>query len=193
MKFFFANLKLIVSVVAVILLLWIGGCVVRNAQPAFTKWQLKRTITHITPWPAMATDYKADDWQKLVKAARALQQADSALATLVISERLDKASDTAGELADDQTRIFLLLRTAFNLPQQSPQPGQFGFEQWPRNNTDLNSNGTANMAWPILWNDGKPQLAAGRPAPLSGSYEAKNEFTVLRFKFAPRDLKTFQP
>lgn len=193
MKFLFANLKIIISAIGVILLLWIGGCVVQQAGPAYSKWRLKQTIASIVPWPAAASDYKPADWQKLVNAARALQKADSTLATRLISERLEKSSDKPGELADDQTRIFLLMRMTFNLPQKSQQPGQFGFEQWSRNNTDINPDGTANMAWPILWNDGKPQLAAGRPGKLAGPFDAKNEFTLLRFKYPQRDLKTFQP
>src|SRR5205823_3845724 len=62
----------------------------------------------------------------------------------------------------DDSKLLLLLRVAFELPESVRPGGRQGFSPsfggWFTDRTQINEDGTTNLAWPILWRKGSPVL-----------------------------------
>ena len=172
-----------------LLLIFAGPCAVRRAQPAFAQYRLKTAITRIEPWPA-STNYPAAAWKQLVAAAKKFQAASPAVANAVLDELLADKLDAA-ERAGNQGKVFLLLRLAFDLSENSPAVPMIS-DEYIRGRTDLNADGTFNHAWPLALSGGPARLLAGCAGAAGGRYSAQKEFNFLRYHFKNRDLAGIQ-
>jgi hypothetical protein len=171
-----------VGLAALVLLLWIFS----RLQPLWGQRGLRAAILRIEPWGS-TTNYSAAGWQRLAHAARLLRATPPALADQVFA-RLGAGPDAPAR----QLQAFLLLRFAFDLPEQGalsdrgpsrpeiPAPGE------------ANPDGSANLAWPIRWNGGRPELVAGSQGALEPGYSPQQDFTFLRYKYRYRELDTLQ-
>jgi len=179
------------GLVALAAVLLLGG-LAQRLRPAVTQWRLQRALRRIEPWPT-TTNYSATGWQRLVAAATAFQRASPALAGEVLQSYLERAARRPADLATEQARVFLLLRVMFALPEAGQPAEVWDFGGWRPGPTAVHPDGTVNLAWPVIWNGGRPRLAAGRdPAPRP-AYAAQKEFAFLRYKFPPRDLSSYRP
>lgn len=172
----------VLGLAALLLMLWIFG----RLQPLWTQRGLQTAIQRIEPW-GPTTNYSAAGWQRLANAARLLRATPPALA-----EKALAGLDTGPEAESRKLRAFLLLRFAFDLPEDGavtdraparpelPAPGE------------LNPDGTANLAWPIAWNNGRPVLVAGSQGALAPDYAPHRDYNFLRSKYRFRDLGGFQ-
>lgn len=142
--------------------------------------RLNRLLVQIDPWPDYVTNYSSGGWAKLMSAAKEIQSCDqnSVLQTLNCyqnSSYTDKylrpagttnwAYDWDGRIKDDG-KLLLLLKIVFDLPEaatNSMHPKYFAWSLATKESpsSDINSNGTFNIAWPIRWNNGQPQLVTG--------------------------------
>ena len=130
-----------------------------EAHPAWTRHRLKSQVSKIEPWTA-TTDYSDNGWKQLIKTARSFQKADRTVAAEALTGYLEKFANDPNQLSIEQGKVYLLVRVVFNAPERGS--ARIPFAQWERGNTDVNPDGTFNQAWPIMWNDGKPRLVAGR-------------------------------
>jgi hypothetical protein len=181
--------KLLVYAALAVALIFLGPCTVRHMQPAFAKYRLKRAINKIEPWTT-TTNYTLAGWKQLVAAAKKFQASTPDLANAAVSELLENNANKP-ELAIVQAKTFLLLRMVFELPENSPgQPVMTA--NYFRGYTDMNPDGTFNLAWPISLNAGSPRLVAGCEGSAGDNYSPQKEFNYLRFKFKYRDLAKVQ-
>jgi hypothetical protein len=180
--------KPILAGLIALIVVFFGIKIVRAIYPVIVKARLNHAIGKIEPW-TISTSYSDAAWKKLVNAAERFQNANPKLAKQVIANRIKNASAKPNQLAVEQGKIFLLSRVVFDLPENGSQriPGA----EWERGQTDVNPDGTINVAWPIVWNHGKPSLASGRIGD-AGAYSATNEYEFLRFRYKYRDLSTFE-
>ena len=173
--------------VTALLVVWIGGCLVKHGQPAYAKWKLKRLVQKIEPWTT-STNYSAEGWKQLAKAAKAFQNASPKLAGETLNDYLRGCARNPGQLPAEQGKVFLLLRVVFDLPANAPAGQRLTFANWTRGRSDLNKDGTINLSWPLFWDQGKPRLVAGCQGAAGSGYSAGDEFAHLRYKFKYRDL-----
>ena len=91
------------------------------------------------------------------------------------------------EAEQDETRLFLLQRVVFDLPESAPESERRPFKgwvNWPAPGLD----GTVSIAWPISWSGGRPALvdpyvgSEGRP------YDAAAEYRHFRENYSLRAL-----
>jgi hypothetical protein len=158
-------------------------------QPAFAKYSLKRAINKMEPWTA-STNYSTAGWKQLVAAAKKFQASTPDLANAAVSDLLESNANKPG-LATVQAKTFLLLRMVFELPENSPgQPVTTA--NYFRGYTDMNPDGTFNLAWPISLSAGPPRLVSGCEGSAGGNYSPQKEFNYLRFKFKYRDVTKIQ-
>jgi hypothetical protein len=170
-------------------LIFLGPCAVRHLQPAFAKYRLKRAINKIEPWTA-STNYSVAGWKQLVAAAKKFQDSTPDFANTAVGELLENNAGQPG-LAVAQAKIFLLLRMVFELPENSPGQPVIAANYF-RGRSDMNPDGTFNLAWPISLSAGLPRLVSGCEGVAGDNYSPQKEFNYLRFHFKYRDLAKVQ-
>jgi hypothetical protein len=145
---------------------------------------LADTLGELVPWTS-ANDLSPQAWDRYVAAARAVQRAAPAEVERAIQDVLATGSDARE--GDDETRVFLLLRVVFDLPERAPadeRRSYKGWVNWPAPDGD----GCVSLAWPIAWRDGRPALVAGYEGSEGPRYAAVAEYRHLLDRYAFRDL-----
>jgi hypothetical protein len=183
--------RFVTCAVIAVAVVWFCGWLIKREQPALAKYRIKRLLSRIEPWTA-STNYSASGWRQLVTTAKAIQRADPKLASEALSQHQRRFAAQAGSLAVEQAKLFLLLQVVFDLPENAPDQQRVPFGDWMRGRSDLNPDGTINLAWPLAWNRGNPVLVAGCEGAAGSNYSVADEYAYLRYHFRYRDLSSFQ-
>jgi hypothetical protein len=126
----------------------------------------------LAPW-TQADDLSSAEWDRYLSVAGEVARADPADVEPALAEFLGERSGF--EAAEDETRLFLLLRVVFDLPEQAPESERRSFKGWV-NWPPPDADGNVSLSWPITWDAGRPTLVApyegseGRPYNAVGEY-----------------------
>ena len=170
--------------------------------------QLEKILNQVERWPDGSTNYSGKNWEMLTLAAKLIQKSDpqsvenfmrkyqgdeedqffSSTNLQEVEKKfrerqaikidLDKEDEKDGKL-------FLLLRVVFNLPEHVTTTNVVNFHRfagWVSYDSEINSDGSINVAWPIYWNHGNPYLVSGNQG-LQGfdaRYKASDEYDYYR-------------
>jgi hypothetical protein len=154
-----------------------------------TPHELAQLISSIRPWSASGA-YSDSDWERLVQVAVTFQQALPAVATegfKIFS--LQNTNNFHNDYLED-SKAFLLLRMMFDLPEHAT--ARSGGPGWLTSRGEVNSDGTVNLAWPVVWNNGQPSLASGYLGYEGFSYDPKSDYLFFNSRFAKRALGSFK-
>jgi hypothetical protein len=138
----------------------------------------------LAPWPPEG-DLAPDEWDRYVAAAAAVQRVDPAAAEGAMDEFLRER--TGLEAARDETRVFLLQRVVFDLPEEAPERERRPFKGWV-NWPAPDAEGNVSIAWPITFKSGRPALIAGYEGSEGRPYDAVSEFRHFREHYPFRRL-----
>ena len=80
------------------------------------------------------------------------------------------------------------MRCVFNLPENATNRPRF--YPWHENYTDVNPDGTVNVAWPLTWRTGRPRLVSGETGiqGIVDLYHPAREYDYFLRHYAMRDL-----
>jgi hypothetical protein len=176
-------------------------------SPEFTtnildRAKLTSLMSRIEPWPNMPSTYSAAGWSNLISAATYIQSCNSTSVETTLKQyvaefpyrrkfptnapiSLEKVEKTERE----DSKLFILLRVIFNLPERSETKERY--YPWYTLGTEVNPDGTINVAWPLSWKNGEPNLvsgATGVQGPV-GFYDAAREYLRFSSEYPFRDLK----
>jgi hypothetical protein len=168
--------------------------------------RLKIMLKTVEPWPCLDTNYPSTNWAQLVAAAKIFQKSSPSTVEQALRQ-YQMGGATNGEFQrfndeqlDNDTKLYLLMRVVFDLPETVPANTKqiivFGYwsGRWLKENGEMNSDGTINLAWPIRWNHGHPELIGGCIG-LQGvdtRYDAGAEYQYFRGKYPYRNLSEFK-
>jgi hypothetical protein len=136
----------------------------------------------LAAWPAEG-DLPPEEWERYIATAAEFQRAEPTEIEAALDEFLRERSGL--EAARDETRLFLLQRVVFDLPEKAPESERRPFKGWT-NWPAPDADGNVSIAWPITWRDGRPALVApyegseGRPYNAVGEYRHFLEHYPLR-------------
>jgi hypothetical protein len=170
-----------IVLVAYLVLSWLG----KRLMPVYARHRVQHAVKNIEPWPS-STNYTEAGWARLTAAARIVQKTEPRLADEALVDYLAGFQQELNQLAIEQGKVFLLMRTVFDLPDHSTA-GRLTFDNWARGNTDANPDGSVNLSWPLSWQQGQPRLVSGCSGS-PGTYSVRNEYTFLRYHYKYRDL-----
>ena len=148
---------------------------------------LLSAIRKIEPW-GPTTNYSTAGWQRLANASELLRATPPAL-----TEKVLAGLCTGPNAAENQLKCFLLLRFAFELPENGSAGDRAPSRPQLAAPGETNADGSLNLAWPMVWNGGRPRLVAGSTGALDPGYSPAQDYTFLRYKTRFRDLASFQP
>jgi hypothetical protein len=134
----------------------------------------------LAPWPA-DRDLTGDEWSRYLAAAREVQDGEPGEVERALAEFLDRGGP------DNETRLFLLSRVVFELPDRAPAAERRtwkGWTNWPEPGPD----GTVDVSWPVRWEDGRPRLEAPFAGAEGHRYAAVEEYRGLRGRYPFRSL-----
>jgi hypothetical protein len=134
----------------------------------------------LAPWPA-DRGLDAGEWRRYFTAAREVQESDPGEVERALAEFLDRGDP------DDETRLFLLSRVVFELPERAPAAERRtwkGWTNWPEPGPD----GTVDLSWPVRWSGGRPRLEAPFAGAEGHRYAAVKEYRALRARYRFRSL-----
>lgn len=152
--------------------------------------RLAKLLNRVEPWPNQnvpwphAIEYSHASWAALVSAAKVMQESNPQF-----MERTLRGYQRVHDRSSDDSKLLLVLRVAFDLPETRPLEKRVGFGGW-RDLTD-SDNMKTNAAWPISWNSGHPKLIVGFTLFEGERYDAATEFTYFANKYPARDLTSF--
>lgn len=180
----------IILLVAITSFLSLGSLSCVN-RAALAEQELAQILRSVEPWPDEAADYSVASWRALITAARALQGKSA----LSVEKALRKyQEDYASRPAvKEDTKLLLLMRVIFELPEKLPYKtrDQVQFGGWLSMGTDINSDGSINVAWPISWDHRGPSLIAGFSGLQGRRYDAAEEYRYFRSKYPMRNLDSY--
>lgn len=126
---------------------------------------------------------------RVVRGRRLVQKLPSDDVVAALREYSKRILAKKGEFSDeDESRVFLLMRVLFDLPQSAPAASRRihkGWTNWPAPDKD----DQVTMAWPISWHLRKPELVAPRAGSRGMPYDAENEYRSFLKQYLFRDLK----
>jgi len=119
----------------------------------------------LAPWTA-ADELSSAEWDRYVAVAGEVERADPTDVERALDEFLGERSGF--DAAEDETRVFLLLRVVFDLPEKAAASERRPFKGWV-NWPPPDPTGNVSLSWPVTWDEGRPALVApyegseGRP------------------------------
>jgi hypothetical protein len=146
--------------------------------------QLLAALRDLPPW--RNTDFKRDEWRRYLQAALLLQNTKPADAERAFLRFLDAGEGFTS--AENETRIFLLMRVAFDLPESAAADQRRifkGWTNWPAPDAD----GVVNLSWPVNWQRDQPELIAPFEGAEGPRYGAIEEYRYLLERFSFRRIE----
>lgn len=140
----------------------------------------------LPPW-RYDRGFSAEDWERYAYAARLVQNSEPDRVEDALRRFLDEADGFTG--AENETRLFLLLRFVFDLPESAPSEQRRTFKGWV-NWPAPDAEGNVNLSWPVSWRTGEPTLISRFEGSEGPRYAAVEEYRHLLGHFPFRDLRT---
>jgi hypothetical protein len=201
------NASVVLCIIAILCLA--SGCYTARSTSStgLDPSKLAALLAQVDPWPGTQTNYSADSWTRLILAAEVVQDSrPQDVETAFYDYQLEGCIDGEFQVCpyrktEEDTKLFLLLRVVFDIPEAVSNHGQqvtfFGpwVGRWMPPNGEISSDGhTINLCWPLKWQSGYPVLVSGWKAiqGVDARYNAKTEYRFLRHRYRMRDLSTFQ-
>lgn len=136
---------------------------------------LLASLRSLAPW-GTDPDFVAEDWRNYIKAARLVQNSEPADVKRGLAVFLDEPDDLTG--VENETRLFLLMRVVFDLPDCSPVDQRRVFKGWV-NWPPPDAEGNVSLSWPVDWQNGRPALLAPFAGADGPRYGAIDEYCFL--------------
>lgn len=144
---------------------------------------LLAAFRELPPW--RGTDLSAEDRRRSARTARHMQNSDPADAERALALFLDEAGGFTG--VENETRLFLLMRFVFDLPDRVPASQRRVFKGWI-NWPAPDAGGIVNLSWPINWQHGQPTILAPYAGAEGPRYGAIEEYRYLLGHFPFRKI-----
>lgn len=138
----------------------------------------------LTPWTYDGHPAGAE-WRAYLDAARLVQQSTPTDVERALARFLDEPDNLGG--AENETRLFLLMRVVFDLPDRAPVGQRRVFKGWI-NWPEPDAEGHVSLTWPVAWQEGRPSLLARHEGSEGRPYAAVEEYRHLRAQFPLRRL-----
>jgi len=145
---------------------------------------LKAALNSLRVW-SQRDSFTADDWGNYLKVARIVQETDPNTVEAALDQFVMEALHEPFTGYESESKPFLLMRVAFDLPEVAPQESRLVFKGWT-NWPQPDAQGNVNLAWPISWRSGKPELVASYEGSEGKPYAALAEYGYLRRDFPYR-------
>jgi hypothetical protein len=145
--------------------------------------QLLASFRCLPPWGA--DDPGPGGWRAYEDAARLVQRVNPAEMDQAMAEFLNEAKGDAE--AANETRLFLLSRVVFDLPDRVLAARRRVFKGWI-NWPAPDCEGMVDLGWPIRFGPRGPSLVAANEGSDGPRYGAVEEYRYLRENFGSRNL-----
>jgi len=142
-------------------------------------------IRNLKPWPFEVSAFVVGDFQAYEKAAATLQAADTSEVSQALQDFRDSIRPDDPESDALESRVFLLLRFVFDLPEEASlaQRRIFkGWANWPAPGPD----GKVSLSWPLSFKGKSPQLLSGRAGSQGQAYAIEAEYQHFLDHFSYR-------
>jgi hypothetical protein len=152
----------------------------RCASPSL----IESELTQLPVWPLDGVT-TTEFWEKYRSVAIRIQKLSCGDVAKIISIYRATSSDEFLDEAD--SRLFLLFRVIFDLPQDVPCSERMSFKgwiNWPR----PDARGCVSISWPINWEKGRPSLIDGYMGSFGLQYDAESEYRYLHEHYLFRKL-----
>jgi hypothetical protein len=148
--------------------------------------QLLESFDLLVPWTT-PDDFKPKDWEVYVRVARMVQGSAPGAVKSALADFMNKAVNEEYKGYESESKLFLLMRIVFDLPERAPAKARFSFKGW-ENWPEPDEKGYVNLAWPISWKDNLPKLEASYKGSMGQPYGAVEEYQYLLDHFPYRSL-----
>ncbi|MEM1255781.1 MAG: hypothetical protein AAGI69_25360 [Cyanobacteria bacterium P01_H01_bin.21] len=155
-----------------------------------TEQQLVNQFKSLKPWTAQ-NDFSDNDWARMIAVARVVQTVDPPMVEAACDIFVQQALQETFVGYESESKLFILMRVVFDLPEHvsADERASFkGWVNWPR--PDI--NGQVNLAWPVSWASGYPQLEDSYVGSMGPPYAAAKEYLYMRQRFPYRQLDHIQ-
>jgi hypothetical protein len=155
-----------------------------------TEEELAKMFNSLHPW-SHRSGLTARDWDNYEKVARAVQQTDPRVVEGALQSFMESEGDSPVTDYTDESKLFLLMRVLFDLPESAPVEERHqrkGWINWPL----PDANGKVSLAWPISWAHGKPELVASYEGSEGPPYPAVADYRYLKSHYPFRTLDPAQ-
>ena len=154
-------------IVLAILCTFFEGCVASLSQdvPApLTEKKLQTLTDSIVSWSEVEPpSMSSRDWSNLVVVAKVIQTSEPKSVERALHLYQLGGEDESNfyrSSRPDDSKLFLLMRVVFVLPESVPEHDFHFFAGWLGTSSLYNADGSMNQSWPIKWNNGRPKLIA---------------------------------
>lgn len=141
----------------------------------------------LKPWPA-DTSFSSKDWENYIRVARRVQSTEPNEIKKSIYSFLTSQGIPDDTIEENYTKIFLLLRVVFDLPEDAPEETLRSFVGWSNWSEAVIGEKRINLSWPISWAWPKPKLVSGCFGREGVPYFAVEEYEYLLNTFPYRKL-----
>lgn len=142
----------------------------------------------LKPWKSKY-DFTKKDWKLFIAVAKLIQSVDSATLEEALQSFMKQAInlDENYQGYENESKLFLLLRIVFDIPETSTSTEKFSYKGWT--NWPLPTDRTnTNPAWPISWKNGKPKLLDSYEGSMGQPYAAIFEYRFFKEHYKFRKL-----
>ena len=140
----------------------------------------------LAPW-RNTQDFSVQTWRHYINAAKLVQNSEPGKVELALARFLNEADGFAG--VENETRLFLLMRIVFDLPDRAPVDQRRIFRGWV-NWPAPDAEGNVNLSWPVDWQDDRPVLLAPFKGADGPRYGVVEDYRSLLARFPFRKLWT---
>ncbi|KPK76342.1 MAG: hypothetical protein AMJ79_07005 [Phycisphaerae bacterium SM23_30] len=154
-----------------------------------TEKYLVNMFSSLEPWPSSGA-ITENGWQYYIQVAKTVQKTDPE----VVKESLDNfiyASLEEQILNEEESKIFLLMRVIFDLPEDAPKSKLRSYKGWSNWQLSELPNNRVNLSWPIKWDGHKPRLISYYEGSMGIPYQASLEYEYLKKNYKFRDLNVW--
>jgi hypothetical protein len=168
--------------------LTLAGCAshrpngIASADDSVDPKELAAAIQQLPPWPYRGQSEATDLSKYLVVAAVAQRSTDD-----IFLKALGQYFEMTDFKDDEDSKVFLLLRVVFDVPEDAPAselvPSK-GWVNWPEP-----VDGRVSIAWPLSFKGEEVRLVAYSVGSMGPSYNWPGEYNRFRTKYRFRPLE----